>query len=141
MNNQLANLLYLPADKESVVASLAVFVDVKAFFLDASVAAYAVCVLDDCEEHECHGEAESAHSESSDELCADVYLRAVDGGVAEDAGEHCSEQAAYAVNRYGADGVVNLQLLVDSLQRSTSLWRPRSLSPQQPRCQHSRIRQ
>ena len=96
----------------SVVASLAVLVDIKTFLLDALVATQAVGLLDDVEENEGDNECEGCYRKSAKCLHSDRELYTVNGRVSECACQHSSEETAYTVHRDSTYRVVNLELLV-----------------------------
>ena len=94
------------------------FVNIQAFVLDASRNTQAVQLLDAVEEGETTGggpevDDEDAKRLGSEEAPAVAVQRTIANG--EQAGHQCAQDSAYAVNAGGADGIIDVQTVVDEL--------------------------
>ena len=102
----------------SVVAALAVLVDVKSLFLHALVNTESDGVLDRPEEYDTAGGCPSVYTKNAEGLCtkeseAVTIESTLTGG--EQTGQQSTENTSDPVNGTGTDRVVDMKLLVDEL--------------------------
>ena len=102
----------------SVVAALAVLVDVKSLFLHALVNTESDGVLDRPEEYDTAGGCPSVYTKNAEGLCtkeseAVTIESTLTGG--EQTGQQSTENTSDPVNGTGTDRVVDMKFLVDEL--------------------------